>query len=624
MIDKSAIKLIIWDLDDTFWRGTLSEGGVKPIKENVELLKSATKHGVVNSICSKNTYDVTIQRLQEMEVLDYFVFPSIDWTPKGERIKRILKAMGLRPQNTLFLDDNPQNLSEALHYSPALMTGGPELISELVSYFKSEPENDTKHKRLNQYKILEKKEDAKEEYSSNEDFLYACNLHVEMDENCESKIERIAELVQRANQLNYTKVRSSKEDLKSLIKCENIKAGCVSVKDKFGDYGMVGFYAIDKKENLCVHFLFSCRTIGQGVEQYVYAKLGYPKLNVVGEVINMVDHSEAPKWINQDGVSKSEENKEIINKDFKILFKGPCDLLGITNFLNGKCHLDEEFTYVGSKGNLIESHNHSVSLEGLIDYTIEEKAELLHDCDFLDEKYWESNLFKKHYDIIFLSTLMEPNVGLYKKKNTRLVIPFGEGRYPLTDSSTWEGYLSGKIYSAQNKFSKSFLEHFSANYEYIGITTPPEYIERLEKIIKRLGGETKVCLILGSELPYENNTEPAYENRHLLHRDFNNVIKEFASKHSNLLLLDLNTYIHGQGDFNGNINHFTVSVYYKVADKVVQLINELAGSEQVDKASKWKKVQITIITSIKSFLRRKMSENNRLYEFARKLYRKIK
>ena len=171
------------------------------------------------------------------------------------------------------------------------MTGEPNIIKELIHYYEKKPESDAKLKRLNQYKVLEEKESAKSEFSSNDEFLYACNLHVEMHEDCSSQMDRITELVQRANQLNYTKLRSTKEEIESLINRKEIKAGCVTVKDRFGDYGMVGFYAVDTIKNECVHFLFSCRTIGQGVEQYVYAKLGYPTLKIVGEVISLVNNA---------------------------------------------------------------------------------------------------------------------------------------------------------------------------------------------------------------------------------------------------------------------------------------------------------------------------------------------
>ena len=98
-IDFTNIKLIIWDLDDTFWKGTLSEGPVIPIPENNVLIKSLTDHGIVNSICSKNDWQPTVDKLQELAVNDFFVFKSIDWTPKGPRISQLIKDMGLRPVN---------------------------------------------------------------------------------------------------------------------------------------------------------------------------------------------------------------------------------------------------------------------------------------------------------------------------------------------------------------------------------------------------------------------------------------------------------------------------------------------------------------------------------------------
>ena len=54
MIDFSKIKLIIWDLDETFWDGTLSDGTMSIIEKNIALIQQTTDCGVINSICSKN------------------------------------------------------------------------------------------------------------------------------------------------------------------------------------------------------------------------------------------------------------------------------------------------------------------------------------------------------------------------------------------------------------------------------------------------------------------------------------------------------------------------------------------------------------------------------------------
>lgn len=52
-MDYNKLKLVIWDLDDTFWNGTLSEGGIEAIDANIQLIKTLTDCGVINAICSK-------------------------------------------------------------------------------------------------------------------------------------------------------------------------------------------------------------------------------------------------------------------------------------------------------------------------------------------------------------------------------------------------------------------------------------------------------------------------------------------------------------------------------------------------------------------------------------------
>lgn len=51
---KDKIKVVIWDLDDTLWKGTLAEGDDVQLLENrVAIIKELNKRGIVNAICSK-------------------------------------------------------------------------------------------------------------------------------------------------------------------------------------------------------------------------------------------------------------------------------------------------------------------------------------------------------------------------------------------------------------------------------------------------------------------------------------------------------------------------------------------------------------------------------------------
>ncbi|MBO0222879.1 hypothetical protein J0689_26735, partial [Vibrio parahaemolyticus] len=81
-------------------------------------------------------------------------------------------------------------------------------------------------------------------------------------------IDRVIELINRTNQLNFTKARLSedpeaaKNEILPLIRHTGTTAGLIHVVDKFGDYGFVGFFAMTDFNHVKTlkHFCFSCRT----------------------------------------------------------------------------------------------------------------------------------------------------------------------------------------------------------------------------------------------------------------------------------------------------------------------------------------------------------------------------
>jgi len=577
-MDFNKIKLIIWDLDNTFWSGTISETDVKVIDQNTELIKLFTDAGVINSICSKNTFEIATDKLKELDILDYFVFPSIDWTPKGQRIKNQIKTMVLRAENVLFIDDEITNLEEAKHYSPELMVGKPDIIKDLYSYALNLEKKDVAHTRLNQYKLLEQKNIEQKKFDNNEDFLFASNIKVDIHTNCKPEAERIHDLLLRSNQLNYTKKRISYDELLLLLDNKNVQCGYVSVNDKFGDYGIVGFYALI--DNKLEHFLFSCRTIGLGIEQYVYSGLNCPVLEVTGEVVSSVEKKAAPIWINKGTVENKIINTESTDNDHLILVKGPCDLSKSMTYIRNSDEFVYEFTYVNEqKGNSIAAHNHSAHIKGLLDYTEDDKDKIAEECIFIDRAMLDGSMFTQKYDIIFLSTLIESNFGIYRKKGTDLYLAFGSFMSPLTDKNNWEDYINGVLFNSGNVFTKEYLETFSDAYEFIGKTSPEDYIQFLERILDRLDSKTVLCLILGVEFPYEKNMKYDFKERHISHKELNNKIRIFAGTTDRIKLIDLNDIVKSHSDFAGDINHYTSRIYYEISIKISEIINSYTSSK---------------------------------------------
>jgi predicted enzyme involved in methoxymalonyl-ACP biosynthesis len=47
-----AIRLVVWDLDETFWRGTVTEGGITEyIQAHHDIVIELARRGIMSSIC---------------------------------------------------------------------------------------------------------------------------------------------------------------------------------------------------------------------------------------------------------------------------------------------------------------------------------------------------------------------------------------------------------------------------------------------------------------------------------------------------------------------------------------------------------------------------------------------
>lgn len=592
MYQFEKIKLVIWDLDETLWSGTISEGTVEVPEGHRRLLAQLTDIGIVNSICSKNDFATVMDYLKAQDLAQYFVFPSVNWNPKGARIKQLIGDMQLRPANVLFLDDNPSNLGEVLHFCPEIMTAGPEVIEQLAANAEAADKKDPDHKRLAQYRVLEKKHNVREEYSSNEEFLYQSNIRVEIGYNCADHLERIHDLILRSNQLNFTKMRSTLVELQTLMADRTASCGYVSVRDNFGDYGIVGFYA--QKENRLIHFVFSCRTLGMGIEQYVYNLLNRPELEIVGEVISDLTVAELPGWINQSEAVAAAEQMQINDLSaHTVLVKGPCDLFQIYPYIANTELFDTEFTYTTNEGLVIESTGHTTHIVEAGHLTAAQKQWVLDEVPFTDAGMYSDRIFQNPYKVVFISILGDANLGVYRRKETGERLAFLEYLHPITDPASWPGLISGEYPHANFTFTEEILKEFASHYEFIGRNTPEQIIENLSYIRSHLSDDCTLVIMLGGELYYEKNTFDAYRDRHIVHKQINDAIRIWSGKMENVRLLDVNRYLVDQSSFYDHFNHYIKPVYYALAGEMVQIINECTGS-QIKENSRLKMLQVRL------------------------------
>lgn len=305
------VKLIIWDLDDTLWEGTLAEGDQLNVSIfRTEMIRQINGHGIVNSICSKNDFDVARAELESMGMWQEFVFPKISFSPKGPIVKQILEEMYLRAENTIFIDDNPMNLREVEHYVPGIKTlNALDSQTDVILQQILNDNADVNKSRISEYRILEEKVEKSTEFSNNDEFLASCNIRIARVFGVHNlpHSARIEELINRTNQLNFTmnRVEPGSIGLEIADNALNESWG-IFAWDDFGDYGLIGFAMVRRKK--LIHFLFSCRTMNMGIEGHVMHMLQrkFP------DIVTLVDPKEASFISLVDPQSK--EGIEAINR----------------------------------------------------------------------------------------------------------------------------------------------------------------------------------------------------------------------------------------------------------------------------------------------------------------------
>ena len=479
-----TIKLIIWDLDETIWNGVVSEGDVF-VKEGYEaFIQNTLDMGIVHSICSKNDFEVAKQKLTELGLWDHFVFPSIDWQAKGARVKNIIDSMALRSINVLFVDDNPQNLNEAKCYCPDLNIALPEEVQTLFESAETAQKKDPSHKRLKQYRVLERKNHEQKQFASNDDFLFSCNIQVEIRYDCMEQADRLHELLIRSNQLNFTKIRPTREEFQQTLLDPECKCGYVCVKDRFGDYGVIGFFAI--KHDRLEHFAFSCRTLGMQVEQYVYMQLECPQLQVVGDVVASLNEEYMPQWINQKNENAAAQQAVSLSKG--LLLKGPCDMSQIFSFIKEGENIKGELSYTNGKGILTEGHNHTSQILTALEASEREKAEIIGQFSWIDQDSLTTTMASGAYDCVVLSMLTDGNLGVYRNKKNGRCIALCESYYDITSPRNRQKYLFGEVFTSNICFSEKDLDLFAQTYEY-----DPSASSEKHKADPAVGIRTGIC-----------------------------------------------------------------------------------------------------------------------------------
>jgi len=265
------IKCVVWDLDNTLWDGVLLEDKKVILRQGIrDIIESLDNRGILQSISSKNDYDIARNKLIEFDLWEYFIYPQISWDVKSESVKTIAESINIGLDTIAFVDDQEFELEEVKFSHPQVLCINAVNINNILDMEVMKPNyitRDSKNRRK-MYKDDISRNSAQKNFIGNkEEFLRTLKMQFMIHNAREEDLQRMEELTVRTHQMNSTGYIYSYDELKQFISDENYELVVVQLDDIYGSYGKIGLAMVEKlgKYWELKLLLMSCRVMSKGV-----------------------------------------------------------------------------------------------------------------------------------------------------------------------------------------------------------------------------------------------------------------------------------------------------------------------------------------------------------------------
>ncbi|OGT73431.1 MAG: hypothetical protein A3H44_08125, partial [Gammaproteobacteria bacterium RIFCSPLOWO2_02_FULL_57_10] len=253
------------------------------------------------------------------------------WRPKSESILALAEDLSLGLDSFVFIDDSPLECEQVLAACPGVLAIQLPPENERETFLqhlwlldaRAATREDTA--RAQMYAEELQRTSAQKATGSYAEFLAALDIRVDMRKLGPDDLSRTAQLSQRTNQFNTTGIRYSEAELASLLQEPDTEVRCISVTDKYGDYGLTGTVFIRRGPDAwnVFGFMLSCRVLGRGVEHRILrqiaqeaAALGVDALHV--DFVKLPRNAPALQFLQSLADASTVERKGVTSQQFRL------------------------------------------------------------------------------------------------------------------------------------------------------------------------------------------------------------------------------------------------------------------------------------------------------------------
>jgi len=276
--DKPAVKCVVWDLDNTMWKGVLLEDdNIQVDTEVLDLIKTLDSRGVLLSVASKNDFTLAHSKLQEIGIEEYILYPQINWQTKSESIKTIAEKLNIGLDTFVFIDDNEFELNEVARALPMVTCVNALDVANLAENprLQGSTTDEAQRRRLMYRQAMQRDEEQSKFGDNFFEFLRSCDIKLRLLRYSSEYFERVCELLQRTNQLNFSGRKYRRDEIGPILADPGLEKWVLECSDRYGSYGVVGFGLVARRgeEVRIEDFMLSCRVQARFVEQAFFAAL---------------------------------------------------------------------------------------------------------------------------------------------------------------------------------------------------------------------------------------------------------------------------------------------------------------------------------------------------------------
>ena len=287
-----SYKVIATDCDNVLWKGRCDKEGIQNviIDKNYnylqEFLLEKYNEGFLLVLCAKNkecdVWEVFDHHPQMKLRREHIAAYRINRKTKTDNLISIASELNLGFDNFIFLnysDTETEQVSVSYpEIFPLTLPDDPDTYFSFLNHiweFDVFQITEEDRQRNKMYKAEKERKQEQGNFEHLNDFLQSLNIQINLNSLEEKDIDRALQLTLRTNQFNLNGVRKTREEISKAIQKQHSLAWIIDVKDRFGDYGIVGLLLARKNQSTLIidTFVLSCRALGKNVEDFMLAEL---------------------------------------------------------------------------------------------------------------------------------------------------------------------------------------------------------------------------------------------------------------------------------------------------------------------------------------------------------------